>query len=124
VNPNGNRTPPAGSLTLPGASGPQNPDGFFVIGATDDVFGAGALSVYVRDLGSGTVFGPYAPGTNIKYTEDPTATPEAKVIGSANGSAGAVTVHIIGKGDGSVYATDGSGNVSTSVNCLVPPQPQ
>ena len=51
------------------------------------------LDVFVRDTGSGAVFGPYSVETRIKYTEDADATPEAKKIGSDKGKAGAVNVH-------------------------------
>ena len=67
------------------------------------------------------MFGPYAAGTVIKYTEDSTATPVAKTIGGPNS---AVDWHIIGNGDAQVTAVDGSGNISAGVACLVPPAPQ
>jgi hypothetical protein len=84
------------------------------------------LEIYVTDTGSGTVFGPYPVGTRIKYTEDATATPMAKPMGGNNGTGGnatAVDFHIIGNGDASVTAVDGSGNESDPVMCLVPPPP-
>lgn len=124
VNPHGKTTPPAGSTTLPGAKGGQNEDGFYLISATDAVYPSSDLEIFVLDTGSGTVFGPYASGTVIKYTESPDGTPEAKKIGSDNGQAGAVEVHIIGTGDAAVYASDPSGNVSDPVSCLVPPLPK
>jgi hypothetical protein len=116
VNPNGNQP------QAPGRGGQgQNQDGFYVIEATDNIWPADTLEVYVTDTGSGTVFGPYAVGTNIKYTESPGATPDAKSIGGPNS---AVDVHIIGNGDAEVTAVDGSGNVSSPASCLVPPKPQ
>ena len=61
VNPHGKTIPPAG-LTPPGTNpkGGENPDGFYQVGST-----AGG-EVYVIDLGTGTVFGPYPGGTVIK----------------------------------------------------------
>jgi hypothetical protein len=117
VNPHGKRIPQA-----PGTG--QNEDGFYQLLASDDVWPADTLEVFVTDTGSGTVFGPFAVGDNIKYTEDADATPEIKKMGSTNGKAGAVTVHIIGNGDAVVTAVDGSGNESDSFSCLVPPLPK
>lgn len=115
VNPRGN-VPQA-----PGKGGQgQNQDGFYQIGGTDVVWGS-AIGVYVVDDGSGAVFGPYAPGTNIKYTQAGGAKPTAKSIG---GPSSAVTVHITGKGDALVYTVDGSGNIGGPVSCLVPPAPK
>jgi hypothetical protein len=124
VNPHGGTVPPAGSTTLPGPKGGQNEDGFYLVSAEDAVWPAEDLEIFVTDTGSGTVFGPFAVGTRIKYTEDADAIPESKTIGSGNGQAGAVDVHIIGNGDASVTAVDGSGNVSEPVACLVPPPPK
>lgn len=124
VNPHGKTIPPAGNTTLPGSKGGQNEDGFYQIAAEDAVTPEADLEVRVRDLGSGTVFGPYPSGTVIKYTEAPGRTPIAKTIGSSNGAAGAVTVHIFGTGDAAVFATDTSGNVSADAFCLVPPPPK
>ena len=113
VNPHGQNIPPAGSTTLPGPNGGQNEDGFYQIGS--DV----GTQVFVVDLGSGTVFGPYASGTVVKYTQAPGSTPSAKTIGSVNGQAGAVEVHITGTGDMGVRSIDGN-----TVDCLVPPPPK
>ncbi len=125
VNPHGQKTPPAGT-TPPGTTtnGPVNPDGFYSLGGTDAVWGADGIQIFVTDSGGGTVFGPYAVGTNIKYTQDPDATPSAQLMGSSSGQAGAVSVHIIGTGDAVVTAVDGAGNTSPAVTCLVPPKPQ
>jgi hypothetical protein len=113
VNPHGETVPPAGSTTLPGPRGGQNEDGFYLIGS--DTGG----SVFVVDLGTGTTFGPYPTGTVVKYTQSPGATPTAKDIGSDNGQAGAVDVHIQGQGDMGVRTGDGG-----VVACLVPPPPK
>ena len=116
VNPHGKTIPPAG-LTPPGTNpkGGENPDGFYQVGTT------GGGDVFVTDLGPpGTVFGPYPGGTVIKYTQAPGGTPSAKSIGSTNGQAGAVTVHITGTGDFQISPV-GGGPTQT---CLVPPKPK
>ena len=113
TNPHGANVPPARN---------QNPDGFYLLTAADNLDPDPMISVV--DSGSGTVFGPYPSGTTIKYTEAPGGTPSEKSIGSANGRAGAVTVHLTGTGDALVYATDASNNVSEPVWCLVPPPPR
>jgi hypothetical protein len=107
--------------TVPRATN-QNPDGFYLLTAVDNVDPDPAI--WVVDSGSGTVFGPYPSGTTIKYVEAPGATPSEKTMGSTNGAAGAVTVKITGTGDALVYAVDASGNVSDPVSCLVPPPPK
>jgi hypothetical protein len=117
VNPNGKKMPSA-----PGSGGQgQNQDGFYIVEATDNIWPADALQVFVTDDGSDTVFGPFAVGTVIKWTEDDSATPEQKTIGGPNS---AVDWHIIGNGDALVTTVDGSGNTSDGVACLVPPAPQ
>jgi hypothetical protein len=113
VNPHGQNTPPAGSTTLPGARGGQNEDGFYKISSNTGV------NVFVVDLGSGTTFGPYASGTVVKYTQAPGSAPSEKKIGSDNGQAGAVEVHITGTGDMGVRTAD-----SGTISCLVPPPPK
>ncbi len=115
VNPHGQTIPPAGFTTSPGTNprSGQNDDGFYLISSNTGV------SVFVVDLGSGTTFGPYASGTVVKYTQAPGATPSVKDIGSTNGEAGAVFVHITGTGDMGVRTSD-----SGPVTCLVPPPPR
>ena len=114
TNPHGQNVPPAGSTTLPGPKGGQNEDGFYLL-RTD----TGASSVFVLDNGSGTVFGPFAPETKIKYTQAPGATPTQKKIGSTQGQAGAVSYHITGTGDAFAFSDD-----NVLVPCLVPPPPK
>jgi hypothetical protein len=104
VNPGGHQPPP------------NNEDGFFLLTAADLI--DPNPSVFAVDLGTGTVFGPFASGTNIKYTQAPGATP------SISPGPGAVQWKIKGKGDLGVYAVDGSGNQSATVSCLVPPPPK
>jgi hypothetical protein len=121
VNPHGKNVPPAGSTTLPGPKGGQNEDGFYELIATDicDI----DPEIFVVDTGSGMEFGPFVSGTKIKYTEDLTATPVQKTIGSSKGKAGAIDWHIIGNGDADLKAVDFSGNVGWA-SCLVPPPPK
>jgi hypothetical protein len=115
VNPHGAVIPPAGQ-TSPGTNpnSGQNPDGFYQVSSSD-----GSM-VYVIDQGSGTVFGPYASGTVVKYTQAPGKTASTLKIGSTNGQAGAVTVHITGTGDMGVQSVNG-GPLSI---CLVPRPPK
>jgi hypothetical protein len=115
TNPHGQTVPPAGSTTLPGPNGGQNEDGYYLISSNTGV------DVFVQDLGSGTIFGPFPSGTKIKYTQAPGATPSSKTIGSTTGQAGAVLVHITGTGDAFVYPT---GEPQHGVTCLVPPPPK
>jgi hypothetical protein len=114
TNPHGQNVPPAGSTTLPGPKGGQNDDGFYLLGTN-----TGVSQVFVKDGGSGTVFGPFAPGTKIKYTQAPGGTPSQKKIGSTNGQAGAVQYHITGTGDAFAFSDD-----NVLVPCLVPPPPK
>lgn len=117
VNPAGKNIPKA-----PGNGGQgQNQDGFYQLNAEDAVWPAEDLEIFVVDTGTGTVFGPFAVGTNIKYTEANGATPSQELMGGPNS---AVAWHIKGQGDMATYAVDGSFNVSDSVACLVPPPPQ
>ena len=111
VNPAGQNIPPAG-VKSPG----QNEDGFYQLLATDAV--DPNPQIFVVDSATGTVFGPYANGTNIKYVEANGAPP------SASPMAGAVAWLIKGQGDMQVYAVDGSGNQSANLSCLVPPPPK
>jgi hypothetical protein len=94
----------------------HNEDGFFQLTAVDAV--DPNPSIYVRDAHTGTVFGPFPSGTNIKYTQAPGATP------SISPGPGAVDWMIKGQGDAQVYAVDGGGNISAVVSCLVPPPPK
>jgi hypothetical protein len=111
VNPHGQNTPPAGSTTLPGPNGGQNEDGFYLIGS--DV----GTDVFV--VTGGVTFGPFPSGTVVKYTQAPGASPSEKSIGSSNGQAGAVLVHITGPDELVVRSVDGN-----TITCLVPPPPK
>ncbi len=111
TNPSGKNIPPAGNNPPSG----QNPDGFYLLTATDAVDSNPQISV--TDTGSSFVAGPYANGTKIKLIQAPGATPNAKP------GAGVIDWQITLKGDASVTATDGSGNITT-VSCKVPPPPK
>jgi hypothetical protein len=111
VNPAGKTVPPAGEKS-PG----QNEDGFYQLVAIDAV--DPNPRIFVVDSATGTVFGPYSSGTNIKYVQAPGVTP------SATPMAGVVAWLIKGQGDMEIYAVDGSGNQSANLSCLVPPPPK
>jgi len=111
VNPHGQNVPPAGSTTLPGPNGGQNEDGFYLIGS--DV----RTDVFV--VTGGVTFGPFPSGTVVKYTQAPGSTPTSKTIGSDNGQAGAVTVHITGPDELVVRSIDGN-----TTTCFGPPPPK
>ena len=116
VNPSGKHVP-----TAPAKGGQgQNQDGFYQLLGEDVVWPTDDLEFFVVDSGSGTVFGPFAAGTNIKYIEAPGAPPKMKTMGSADD---AVEYQIKGNGDAMLHVVDGSGNVGTAA-CLVPPRPQ
>ena len=113
-------TNPDGSIpSAPGNGGQgQNQDGFYRLLATDDVWPAGDLDVFVKDDGSSTTWGAFSVDTDIKYVQAPGATPSQKP------GDGVVEWNLKGKGDAEVYAVDGSGNRSASVKCLVPRSPK
>ncbi|MCK5474270.1 MAG: VWA domain-containing protein [Candidatus Aenigmarchaeota archaeon] len=109
VNPAGKNVPKA-----------KNEDGFYGLFAKDHV--DPNPQVFVMDTGSGTVFGPYAIGTKIKYTQAPGAKPSASNL--IGGPKSAIDWHIKGTGDAAIYAVDASGNVGTTMMCLVAPPPK
>ena len=86
--------------------------GFYQLLATDNLPG---VSVTVADTVPTASFRPYAPGTYIKLTQAPGATPSAVQF------SGAVDWHITLKGDAVVTATDAAGNTATTT-CSVPPK--
>ena len=110
-NPHGQTTPPAGSTTLPGPRGGQNDDGFYKIGSD--------VGTTVSVVTGGVTFGPFPSGSTIKYTQAPGASPSMKTIGSTNGQAGAVIVHITGPDELVVRSIDGA-----TTTCLVTPPPK
>jgi hypothetical protein len=94
----------------------SNEDGHWRLNVTDAV--DPNPQIFVVDSGTGTVFGPYPNGTNLKYVQAPGVTP------SATPGPGAVSWLIKGKGDMQIFAVDGSGNESDPLSCLVPPPPK
>jgi hypothetical protein len=124
ANPHGDQEPVA-----PGKGGQgQNQDGFYEMSGSDDVWPPDTLGLFVTDTESGTVFGPFAVGTRIKYVEANGATPSISPMGGNNGKGGGLAIDvdwkIVGNGDAAVTAVDGSGNVGGPVFCLVPPPPK
>lgn len=111
MNPGGH-TPTAGTNPRSG----QNPDGFYRLTAADNV--DESPQVFVRDSGSGHVFGPYASGQRVKYVQAASG-PAERAMGAASG-----ILKLVGTGDAEVFATDASGNSSTPVACLVPAPPK
>ncbi|HWJ66177.1 MAG TPA: HYR domain-containing protein [Nocardioides sp.] len=111
-NPGGH-VPSAGE-TRPNPQG-QNEDGYYRLDATDVV--DADPDVYVRDTGSGHVWGPFASGQRIKYTEAASG-PSQKTLGNGD------ILHLTGTGDAEMYAEDFSGNVAAPVACLVPAPPK
>ena len=123
VNPAGKNIPKA-----PGKGGRgQNQDGFYELGAEDDLSPSGALELFVTDSESGAAFGPFRAGTRIKYTEANGVTPKIKPMAGNNGGGGkaiAVDFHIWGRGDATVFAVDIADNRGPAASCLVPPAPK
>ncbi len=111
TNPSGNNVPPAGNNPKSG----QNPDGFYLLTATDLVDDNPEITV--SDTGSSFVAGPYESGTKIKLVQAPGGKPSVKP------GPGVIDWHITLKGDAEVTATDFSGN-SATVSCKVPPPPK
>jgi hypothetical protein len=110
-------TPPSVSCPPgpnPAGNEPQatNEDGFFRMVASDNV--DASVPVSIKDLGSGTVFGPYPSGTTFKLTQAPGAPVKAKVF------TGEVKWKFTFNGDAQLIATDAAGNTATAT-CLVPP---
>jgi hypothetical protein len=122
VNPHGNKTPPAGSTTLPGPKGGENEDGFYELLGRDN--SGEPVEIFVTTVGYyPEMFGPYSSGDKVKITEAPGAAPNAKTIGSAKGQAGAIAAHITLNDDPVVIAYDAAGNAART-QCLVPPLPK
>ncbi len=110
TNPSGKNVPPAKG---------QNPDGFYLLTASDAVTGDVDIEIDVNGLlrpdGS-----PFRSGDTIKYTQDDDAVASSVVMGGPNS---AIAAHIVSPGDAVITATDGSGNTA-SVTCLVPRPPR
>ena len=112
TNPSGHNVPAAGD----NPKGGQNPDGFYVLTATDAVDPNPRLAL--GDTGSSATFGPFVSETTIKLMQAPGATP------SQRPGAGVIDWQIKLQGDGSLTATDASGNTSAPVACMVPRPPK
>ena len=112
-------TPPTVGCVLgpnpAGHSVPASEAGFRTLTGVDVV--DTDVEIFVRDTASSAVFGPYPSGTNIKLTQAPGATPQAKP------GQGAVNWQITLKGDATVAAVDNFGNKATTT-CFVPPPPK
>jgi hypothetical protein len=111
TNPSGKKVPSAGDNPRSG----QNPDGFYLLTASDAV--DPNPQVTVADSDSSFVAGPYASGTKIKLVQAPGVRPNTKP------GAGVIDWDVTLKGDALVTATDTSGNTAT-VSCKVPPLPK
>ena len=109
TNPAGKKVPPAG-----GKPGKQNPDGFYLLSASDNV--DEDLDIFLVDDATGTVLGPFEDGTRIKLVQAPGATPRIKP------GTGVIDWKVRIQGDAILSVTDAAGNV-TEVSCLVPPPP-
>jgi HYR domain/von Willebrand factor type A domain len=94
--------------------GSHNPDGFYRLVASDTV--DTDPQVFLRDTGSGTVWGPFGSGQKIKYTENKAAPSIKQMPGGI--------LKITGTGDAEVFATDFNGNTSAPLACRVPPPPK
>jgi hypothetical protein len=90
----------------------DNQDGFYRMVASDNV--DSSVPVYIKDLGSGTVFGPFPSGTTFKLTQAPGAPVKAKDF------TGDVKWKFTFNGDAELSATDAAGNTATAI-CEVPP---
>jgi hypothetical protein len=115
VNAGGKNVPKSGANA--GKSG-QNPDGFYELSAADDVDGAEGIQLFLRDTGTGVVFGPFEVGTMVKYVQANGAAPSQKP------GPGVIDWQINGQGDAEVLAVDASGNVADPVACRVPAPPK
>ena len=125
VNPHGENIPPAGSSTLPGNKGGINDDGFYCLWAEDNMDPDPVI--YVGYCGGDPyLFGPFAVGTVVKFTEAPGREPRIKEMGSDKGKAGAVDWHITLPADPILTAVDDAGNEFTCGCCCcpVPPPPK
>lgn len=111
TNPSGNNVPPAGNNPKSG----QNPDGFYMLTATDIVDPNPTITLI--DTGSGHVFGPFPSGTKIKYVQ-------ANSGPTIRSGPGVIDWMITGTGDAQIIGLDASGNASAPVDCLVPKPPK
>jgi hypothetical protein len=101
-NPSGKNVPPAHNT---------NPDGFYVVGATDVCSTSNTIKI-----GDFTL----ANGETIKITQSPgfSGVTLVNTMGPAN-----IKHFRVGPGDAVITVTDSNGNVGTAM-CLVPPPPK
>jgi hypothetical protein len=119
-------TPPVVACTAgPNPDGWLNPDpwlnrdpdaNFWTLNAADNVDKDKDLKIFVRDSVSGTVFGPYEPGTTIKLIHTPGAKPEVKP------GVGAVNWEITVQGCAVLDVRDAAGNEATANCCCAWPK--
>jgi hypothetical protein len=119
-------TPPVVACTAgPKPDGRLNPDPWlnrdpdanvWTLNAADNVDKDTDLKIFVRDSVSGTVFGPYAPGTTIKLIQAPRAKPEVKP------GVGAVNWEITVQGCAVLDVRDAAGNEATANCCCAWPK--
>lgn len=95
-----------------GATVPATQAGFRTLTAVDAV--DETPQVFLKDTGSGAVFGPFSSGVAVKYTQAPGAKPDSQPMGGG-------LLHITGTGDPAVFGVDFSKNVSALKAC--PPVP-
>ncbi len=112
TNPAGEKIPTAGDNPKSG----QNPDGFYILSATDNADPSAQLSI--ADTGSTFTAGPFPSGTTIKLVQAPGITPHV------SDGTGEIDYFVYLKGDLTLTATDSSGNVSAVATCKVPPPPK
>jgi hypothetical protein len=113
TNVAGNTTPP-----------PTNPDGFFLLLASDNCDPTGSLQLFIKDsiagpCGGTFAAGPYASGTKVKLTQMGDNGKKASV----KKMAGVIAAHIQTIGDPVLVVTDSSGNTVCHL-CLVPKPPK
>jgi hypothetical protein len=85
----------------------------YMADATDPDTPVDQLQIYIKDTGSGTVWGPFPSGVTFKYNWDVRATPGIKP------STGNAMYIIKGTGPAEVYAVDPTPNMSPVASCPV-----
>lgn len=103
-------TAPKVSIQHPMNAG-GNPLPFNIVGGEDEVTSPENMMIFIRDRGSGTVFGPFNSGDCINYNVDPNTIPKMKAM-----KKGQFDYLIIGQGPGEVFAVDEAGNTSDPID--------
>ena len=112
-NPSGKKIPVSGKNPSSG----QNPDGYYQVLAKDNC--DPNPQIYIHDLGSSFIAGPFNSGDIVKLKQNPGGTPT-----SDPGNPPIVAeIHL--NGDAIAYAVDASGNASLD-GCYmyIPPLPK